>query len=362
MSEPQSEMARLLEGARHAHGPTSADRERVLARLHATLGMAPIAPMSLPPQQPVAPAPSPPSTSPPPMPALPTGHEGLALGKGAGAVGTLLKWKAGKLLLASLALSGVVSGATVMLPARDDRTPSALDRPRAAQQTSEDAGAHVDEPQADVPAPRPRLGGRSTRERRARHEPDAREERAMTARSARRSRASDDVREVSPSIDEEAEALWAEADDAVDAARRAEAARSASARREAAALAERAAPTEKADVEEPAQAEAREEPAAAPPRKPQPPDPATAELALMRRALTSLRDNQAKQALVLLNEHEAEYPRGAFATERRGLRVVALCAAGHLEQGLQERAAFLRQAGSSPIAERVRRACQEGKR
>jgi hypothetical protein len=75
--------------------------------------------------------------------------------------------------------------------------------------------------------------------------------------------------------------------------------------------------------------------------------------------MTSLRDRDANRALALLDEHAARFPSGSFATERRGLHVVALCAAGRLDDGRREQAAFLKSAGSSPIAARVRGACTE---
>ena len=90
--------------------------------------------------------------------------------------------------------------------------------------------------------------------------------------------------------------------------------------------------------------------------------PPAPELELIRRAMTSLRDRDPGRALALLDEHERTYPSGAFATERRGLHVVALCAAGKLLEGRSEQASFLRSDGSSPIAARVRRACVEPKK
>lgn len=83
------------------------------------------------------------------------------------------------------------------------------------------------------------------------------------------------------------------------------------------------------------------------------------EAALLRSALASVRDGDGQQALSLLAEHAARYPSGAFSTERRGLRVLALCAAGMSAEGQREQAAFLREAGGSPIAARVRSACTE---
>lgn len=84
------------------------------------------------------------------------------------------------------------------------------------------------------------------------------------------------------------------------------------------------------------------------------------ELALVRATLTALRDRRAKDALALLDEHERQYPQGAMAHERSGLRAVALCDAGERERGLREQAAFLRADASSTLAQRVRHACPTG--
>lgn len=83
------------------------------------------------------------------------------------------------------------------------------------------------------------------------------------------------------------------------------------------------------------------------------------ELALIRGALLSLRDGSPMRALSLLGEHAIQYPRGVFASERRGLRVIALCTAGRLDEGREQRKVFLREEGASPMAERVRNSCQE---
>lgn len=84
-----------------------------------------------------------------------------------------------------------------------------------------------------------------------------------------------------------------------------------------------------------------------------------AELALIRETLTSLRDHAPQRALRLLEEHESRFPQGVFAHERRGLRAVALCEAGESARGKRERARFLRQDSHSPLAARVRKACEE---
>jgi len=82
-----------------------------------------------------------------------------------------------------------------------------------------------------------------------------------------------------------------------------------------------------------------------------------AELALLDDAMQRLRSHDALGALTRLDEHAKRYPRGQLGLERRGLRVLALCAAGKLDEGRSEQSAFLASASSAPIAARVRRAC-----
>jgi hypothetical protein len=81
------------------------------------------------------------------------------------------------------------------------------------------------------------------------------------------------------------------------------------------------------------------------------------ELTLIRAALTALRDGQPTDALDVLAEHARTFPRGALASQRAGLRVVALCDAGQRAQGMREREAFLAGDDSSALAQRVRQAC-----
>jgi hypothetical protein len=98
---------------------------------------------------------------------------------------------------------------------------------------------------------------------------------------------------------------------------------------------------------------------------PVPPQPAAhaveseSELDLIDAALTSLREGQGTRALSLLEIHGARYPTGKFAMERQGLRVLALCALGRVEEGRAARRAFLRAVRDAPIVARVRRACDE---
>ncbi len=83
-----------------------------------------------------------------------------------------------------------------------------------------------------------------------------------------------------------------------------------------------------------------------------------AELVLIRRALSALRAGSPAGALRALAEHRANHPAGALLSEREGLYVVALCEEGQLETGRRHKAAFLQRFATSPIATRVRAACQ----
>ena len=78
-----------------------------------------------------------------------------------------------------------------------------------------------------------------------------------------------------------------------------------------------------------------------------------AELALMERAKTALNGGKPHMAEVWLNEHQAKYPRGIFAGEREGLRVVLLCRTGRLDEGRRLAARL----GRSVLTDHIRRAC-----
>jgi hypothetical protein len=81
------------------------------------------------------------------------------------------------------------------------------------------------------------------------------------------------------------------------------------------------------------------------------------ELRLIRAALTALRDGHPGDALDALGDHARHFPRGALASQRAGLRVVALCDAGQHAQGVREQQAFLARDDGSALAQRVRQAC-----
>jgi hypothetical protein len=82
------------------------------------------------------------------------------------------------------------------------------------------------------------------------------------------------------------------------------------------------------------------------------------ELALIRAALGRLNAGDAAGALQLLDHHAARYAHGVMAEERVGLRAIALCAAGEGVLGRAEQQRFLGMAPSSPLAARVRAACE----
>ncbi|HEX4355003.1 MAG TPA: hypothetical protein VHZ95_18860 [Polyangiales bacterium] len=82
------------------------------------------------------------------------------------------------------------------------------------------------------------------------------------------------------------------------------------------------------------------------------------ELRLLGRASRQLAADAPTAALAQLREHDRRYPRSALAKESRALRVVALCEMG-AENASSERDAFLRDEASSPMAARVRNACED---
>jgi len=364
MTELPPEAAALIERARQAHGPRQVDRDRVLTGLHTSLGIG------------AATAVAAASAS-----ATASAAESAALGKvaaagGQGAAlgwkGALFTWKAGKVMLATMALGGAIGvGAVSRTPHAPEASvrsaaspvvvrapaspapfadPSMVDAQQLAQPHVEASTQLSPAQPAElgmVEAPlQPREPGRAaepvapprgdgTRASAAHDAPVAQGSAARTGSRLTRRRAA----EVRASQDRASE-LRAES--------------------RAAASSSAATAATAASTVSPLRAEP--EPSAEPEQQPaQLPAAAQdeSELALVRRALTSLRDRDAERALALLADHAARYPSGAFATERRGLRVVALCAAGLVDQGQREQAAFLREAGSSPIAARVRSACPE---
>ena len=82
------------------------------------------------------------------------------------------------------------------------------------------------------------------------------------------------------------------------------------------------------------------------------------ELLLIRQAAQALRDQQPALALTLLQSHAERFASGILVQERSGLTVIALCALGRLDEGRALQAQFLASSPNSPLAGRVRVACE----
>ena len=83
------------------------------------------------------------------------------------------------------------------------------------------------------------------------------------------------------------------------------------------------------------------------------------EVALLAEAQKALAAGQPARALQFLDEHASTYPRGALGPERAVARVIALCKLGNLAAARRDAAAFLRDAPTSPVSDRIRAACGE---
>lgn len=402
MTELPPEALALLERARAAHDPREADRERVLGGLHATLGMAMAGGLAA---TATATATASAAESAASSVASAAGSTAWASWKGA-----LFTWKASKIILATVAVGGAV-GLGVAAPRNTpqaERTSHALapnaplahgaSRPQRAVVTPpapEAVPALVEVPASDpaplaeralAPSDVPRSGA-APAEAHA-----TRDDAQRDPLDPQRTRDQGVTVEAAPGANDDLAAHRRTTRDALAMRASPSAIRTARARERVpsgSAVAGKRAPAISATAPAPAIAADLAAPSALPaqpldnPAPAQPPlaaaldpqasaeraanasDPlagqalSESELTLIRRALTSLRDHDNERALSVLARHAAQFPNGAFTMERRGLRVVALCAAGRSSEGRNERATFLREAGESPIAARVRRACDE---
>jgi len=84
-------------------------------------------------------------------------------------------------------------------------------------------------------------------------------------------------------------------------------------------------------------------------------DTLAAELALLGRAQAALRAGRAAEAQSLAAEHRTTYPGGLMKEERMGVAALAECALS--PENRTEAKAFLAAAANSPLAARVRKAC-----
>jgi hypothetical protein len=80
------------------------------------------------------------------------------------------------------------------------------------------------------------------------------------------------------------------------------------------------------------------------------------ELPLLQGAQRALRTGDLEQALTMLDSHAKRFPDGVLAEERRAVHAMALCRTNS-GAARAEADEFLREAASSPLAERVREEC-----
>ena len=423
MTELPPEAAALLADAQRRHGPSQADRERVLTSLHESLGIGAAAAIA--------------AGSAATASATAAAAEGASLAPVAagGAKGALfgwksavLTWKASKVMLATVAIGGAVGVGTATLKPALDATPAArsaqvdreLPRTRARRQHAASAEAQpsvAPEPPTLAAPEQPLAAVRRERAQLAAPSQDSHAQHLAPPRAWDRATAAAQATAAAPiaeppnvgeniaraeartaveapalhrgtpaageptnrAVASSERSLPAIRDDERSRSRRVGASGSSRSRaklaatlgsapslattptrnsnpsreRDEAAASASSEQVARRDGKDAAKDELVETRASAGPAE------RAGELSLLRRALASLRDDDAQRALSVLREHAVRYPGGAFTTERRGLRVIALCASGQLEAGRHEQSLFLRQSASSPIAARVRAACSE---
>jgi hypothetical protein len=88
-----------------------------------------------------------------------------------------------------------------------------------------------------------------------------------------------------------------------------------------------------------------------------PPGEVAAEVHLLREAHLAMGAGDADRVLVLLDEHERRYPRGALGEERDATRIGALCALGRRVEAKEAAERFLRMTPRSLQAAAVRASC-----
>lgn len=91
---------------------------------------------------------------------------------------------------------------------------------------------------------------------------------------------------------------------------------------------------------------------------PKAPDHLSDEADLLKRVQRAVNTGDTGTALSLLQQHATTYPSGVLVQERIGLRAITLCRAGQRDQGVAEATRFLKGNPSSPLADRVKSACE----
>jgi hypothetical protein len=82
------------------------------------------------------------------------------------------------------------------------------------------------------------------------------------------------------------------------------------------------------------------------------------ELKLITIAQKALKAGQPDEAQRALDEHQRRFPAGALAIERVGIRTVALCQSGRLDEGRRAARNYLRKVPNSVLSKRIRVACR----
>lgn len=82
-----------------------------------------------------------------------------------------------------------------------------------------------------------------------------------------------------------------------------------------------------------------------------------AELEILKSAQVALRAGRHAEARRLADAHLARFPEGVLRLEARATRLLALCGEGPRQNDEREVGEFVRAAGRSPLAEKVRTAC-----
>jgi outer membrane protein assembly factor BamD (BamD/ComL family) len=82
-------------------------------------------------------------------------------------------------------------------------------------------------------------------------------------------------------------------------------------------------------------------------------------MGLLGVAQTAIQRGDYVSALAKLDEHQRSFPSGLLAEERTAARVVALCGANRQAEARALAATFLKQHPTSPLAPRVKSACEQ---
>ena len=81
------------------------------------------------------------------------------------------------------------------------------------------------------------------------------------------------------------------------------------------------------------------------------------ETALVQEAHQAYRRGEPARALMMLELHEAQFPRGALVTERRVLRILCLCETDGEDQARTEARSFMRTHPSEALTARIEASC-----